>query len=261
MKIAKVNWDGEIGDNLLIETIQDVFDYQEHLANNTSLTFSKVVAARIPVDRWDHYGHEGEYGNSFNMAVQKCKIFGGRPIMEFDKISNSKCVAILGQIHKGHKVLINKVGGWCPVMESIHTILEVSEYSPKSDRKVVINSGTQYINLENDPKLEKRTIQYLSSVDKNYSYVLRLCEFSKEELVKIFEEFKLAGGRTVYVYTTGSNVHQMWEYSEAIIKSGLKSVEFEFNSGYDNKHKEVVHYLQLGGVKVVLIGGTHEEAI
>ena len=254
MKLAKVEWYGEeVCENILLETVQDVLDYQDLLVTNTSETFSRMVKDRIPVARWDHYGHDGAYGNSFNMAVQKCKIFGGRPIMEFDKITNTKCISILGQIQKGQQVVINKVGGWCPVMDSVHKVLEVTDYQPHSNRKVVINPDTQYINLENDPDLEKRTIEYLSAIDQNYSYVLRLCEYSEDELVQIFKEFMSAGGHTVYVYTTGSNVNQMWEYSRAIISSGLKNVIFEFNSGTDADILEVVQYLKDNSIIVELI--------
>ena len=257
MRVAIVRWhQSEVCENLIIESIEDVFAYQEHLAKNTSDTFSKVVKARIPNTCWDHYGHEGEYGNSFNMAVQKCKILGGRPIMEFDKITNEKCIAILGCIQKGMKVLINKVGGWCYLHSDYHEVLGYKEYVPSSERKAVINENTQYINLENDPTLEKRSIEYLSSVDENYSYVLRLIEYSDEELAIVFKQFIAFGGHTVYVYTTGSNVNQMWDYSRAIIKSGLKNIVFEFNAGMNGQIAEVINFLKDSSITVGLVGET-----
>ena len=254
MQLAKVEWYGnEICENILLSTYEDVLEYQQLLVNNTNNTFHKVVTSKIPLTRWDHYGWDYKYGNSFNLAVQKCKIFGGRPIMEFDKITNEKCVSILSCIHKGQSVVINKVGGWCPVTGSIHKILEINDYIPKSDRQAVIKDNTKYINLENDPKLEGRTIEYLSALDKNYSYILRLVEYSKEELINIFKEFITKGGEIVYVYTTGSNVGQMWEYSEAIIGSGLKTVAFEFNWGYNEQHKDVVEYLTENHITVEVL--------
>lgn len=254
MQLATVKWhDNEICTNILLETSEDVFQYQELLANNAAMTVDHLFKSKIPVNRWDHFGHEGAYGNPFNMAVQMAKIEGGRPLFNLDRVANEICVAILKQIMKGDTVLINKVGGWCPYTPSIHEIIEVKDFVYTSNRKAVIKNNTKYINLENDHILEKRTKDYLGALDQNFSFILCLREYSERELVKIFEEFSAKGGQIVYVYTTGSDVAQMWEYSEAIIKSGLKVVEFEFNAGYTDEHKEVVEYLQQNQVSVTLI--------
>lgn len=255
MKTAQIKWHGEvIQNNLLLDSYEDVLEYQELLAKNTSQTFDRVVTSRISINSWDHYGYEGEYGNSFNMAVQKCKILGGRPILEFDKVTNEKCVAMLKVINRGETVIVNSVGGWCYIMPDIHEIMsEPVEYVPKSQRQAVILDNTKYINLENDPQLENRTKEYLGELDQNYSYILCLNEYHNHELIEIFKEFKSKGGEIVYVYTTGTNTVQMWDYSKAIIDSGIKFVEFEFNAGEDSEHKEIVKYLIDNGVEVKLL--------
>jgi hypothetical protein len=255
MKTVNIKWHGEtIQTNLLLESYEDILEYQEMLAVNTSRTFDNMIKSRIPVDRWDHYGRGGEYGNSFNMAVQKCKIFGGRPILEFDKVTNEKCLAILKVIQRGEIVVVNSVGGWCNLMTEIHEMIgEPIDYVPKSQRQAVIKDNTKYINLENDPRLEKRTKEYLSELDKNYSYILCLNEYNQNELIEIFKEFRSKGGEIVYVYTTGTNIVQMWEYCAAIVTAQIKFVEFEFNAGYGAEHKEVVKFLIDSGVEVKLL--------
>ena len=54
----------------------------------------------------------------------------------------------------------------------------------------------------------------------------------------------------MYVYTTGINVDQMYDYSSAIISSGIKEVWFEFNAGWDENFQGVIDFLEGSGVSV-----------
>lgn len=107
-----------------------------------------------------------------------------------------------------------------------------------------IKENTQYINLENDPELEERTRQYLGERDANYSHILNLHKFSKANLVKVFTEFKANGGSIVHVYTTGTNVPQMYEYFDAAKEAGLNDFVFEFNAGTGNGIDRFINHIK-----------------
>ena len=92
--------------------------------------------------------------------------------------------------------------------------------------------------------------KYLSKKDECYSYVLNLYSFSQEELRAIFEEFKQEGGEILYVYTTGLNVPQMYAYTEAAMKAGIKNFEFDFNSGINDDIKTYLTETEKKGVSV-----------
>lgn len=108
----------------------------------------------------------------------------------------------------------------------------------------VINDKTQYINLENDPHLEEHTRQYLGQRDPKFSYILNLGGYSKDALVQVFTEFKAKGGKTVYVYTTGMNVPQMYEYFDAAQKAGLHDFEFHFNAFITDRIQGFIEHIK-----------------
>lgn len=245
MKLAKIKWYGnEVCENIILSSLEDILEYQQLLTRNTVDTFSYVAKNNIPVDRWDHYGSNGDYGNSFNLTIQTCKLSGGRPVLEFDKITNSKCLNMSKIINMGRDVVVNKNGGYCDFCPTRHEILEYcGDFKSSTNKAAVIKENTKYINLENDPVLERHSKDFLNKVDSNYSYVLRLCEFSKDELISVFKDFKSKGGEVVYVYTTGSNVSQMWEYCNAVIAAGLKNIVFEFNAGEIEGHQDLFEFL------------------
>ena len=165
-------------------------------------------------------------------------------------MADQKIKNMLDSVQAGETLLVNSVGGYCPFTEGYHKIIEESEYVAIRKRTYVINKNTKYINLENDPELEEHTIKYLTSIDPNYSYICELRNYNIEELVEIFKDFQDNGGDTVYVYTTGMDVPQMYDYTEAIVQSGIKKVEFEFNAGYDMEHDGIIEDLKINNINV-----------
>lgn len=98
--------------------------------------------------------------------------------------------------------------------------------------------GCKIINLENDEHLESRTLEYMKSHDyiskEEFSYITECHRYDTESLTEIFLKFYGVGGEEVYVYTTGTNVNQMYDYLEAAIKAELSSLVIEFNAGIDD---------------------------
>ena len=122
-------------------------------------------------------------------------------------------------------------------------VLSNEPYDPTEEATYEIKENTKYINLENDAELEKHTLKHFKEVDPNYSYVCNLRSFSQAELIKIFKEFKANGGETAYLYTTGFDVDQVFEYSYALQEAGITKIDFEFNSGITDKLQDALDTL------------------
>ena len=51
------------------------------------------------------------------------------------------------------------------------------------------------------------------------------------------------GGETAYLYTTGFDVDQVFEYSYALQEAGITKIDFEFNSGITDKLQDALDTL------------------
>lgn len=164
-------------------------------------------------------------------------------MLEMDGLIQQKFLNMADNISKGRKLLVNPLGGYCFMTDDVN-ILSEDSFETAFQLTYSIKANTQYINLENDPELEERTRQYLGERDPNYSHILNLHKFSKDDLVKVFTEFKENGGSIVHVYTTGTNVPQMYEYFEAAKDAGLNDFVFEFNAGTENGISEFIQHIK-----------------
>lgn len=218
------------GDWLLIENYETLIEYMEHVSERSAEQLVRLIKSETDVERWDHMITRTPEGSILAATIAKCKIQGKSPVFEFDSMLRVKFMNMLDDIHKGRKLLVNKLGGYCSMLDDWEIVAE-RDVDFKFKPTHVVNKNTQYINLENDPTLEKHSVEFLESVDSNYSYVLNLHKYSPAMLESVFKKFIDAGGHTVFVYTTGINVPQMYEYFDAAINSGIKNFEFEFNSG------------------------------
>lgn len=241
---------GELADYIQLKTINDVHEYMEHLGHDVSEAIAKLIRSDIMPENWDHVRMSGSKGGVLRASVMTAYVKETNPLYEIDSLIQTKLMNMMKEIVKGEVVLVNMNGGYCTFSEDYHTILCEVEFDDTPKDTSVINKNTKYINLENDPELEKRTIEYLSQQDKNYSYVLNLRNYDVAALTEIFKSFVQNGGEVVYVYTTGLDVQQMFDYSEALIAAGIKHVEFEFNCGKHEKHDEVIKYLNDHDVNV-----------
>ena len=101
-----------------------------------------------------------------------------------------------------------------------------------------LKPNSKYIILENDHEVDPEGHKILSKIEENYSSLTALSKHSKEEIENVLKNFKENGGETVYVYTTGQNVNQMYEYTDAIINAGINNMKIDFNLGIKKDHKE-----------------------
>lgn len=217
------------GQWILVENPVDLMAFMEHTSNQVVAQVSHLIREKAEVESWGDLPRNTPAAGILAATVAHCKLHGKNPIYELDGIINKRFSNMLAEILDGKRVLINSAGGYCFMLPEWE--IETEEPVDMGWKPThVINDKTQYINLENDPYLEAHTRQYLGQRDTNFSYILNLGGYTKDALVQVFTEFKAKGGKTVYVYTTGMNVPQMYEYFDAAQKAGLNDFEFHFNA-------------------------------
>lgn len=218
---------------LLLETFNELTEYMEFTSGRVVQQITRLLKSKVGPERWDHMITRTPEGGILAAAIMYCHTHGKSPLLEMDGIIQKKYLNMADKIAKGEKLLVNPLGGYCTMGDDV-SILSETTFETAFQLTYTIKKNTQYINLENDPELEERTRQYLGERDPNYSHILNLHKFSKKDLVTVFTEFKENGGSIVHVYTTGTNVPQMYEYFEAAKEAGLNDFVFEFNSGTEN---------------------------
>lgn len=186
--------------------------------------FKTAVDENMPVSRWDHiYGLLG-------FSTKTAQITGEAPLLVADKILSQKQSDMLEMLSQGKSIFVNKMGGYHEFTDETHKIVEQKDYIFNKEDFINIAENPSLINLENDPVLEKHTLQYFKERELEVSSIINLKRFHKEDLVKIFNDFADKGGYGVYVYTTGAGVDQMREYIDAVIESKLNELTIELNS-------------------------------
>ncbi|ASV44343.1 hypothetical protein PBI_SCTP2_328 [Salicola phage SCTP-2] len=262
MKLASVHYhcDNTTTENIMIENTDDLIEYQEYLNKKLEDSMVRIFKSNVRPDRWNHLCRKKNHGDSIMAhSIIKSETFSGdNPLLKAPELAQYKIESMTKWLLRGETVLINKNGGWCTPC-SIIEIVDVEEYTYSEydgeDKESYYHIGnpTKAINLENDPDLEQRTKDYFEEInDTDPSYITNLREFSKKELIDIFNQFYENEGGHVFVYTTGVDVDQMYEYSDAIIESRIEKVVFEFNAGYNDNHKDVVRYLEDNNITVTV---------
>lgn len=246
MKIANISVLNQNPCNyFMLQNIDDLIEYQELLNGELEESFHKIITSSVEPRKWSHLLNENSQGDTtIAHSILKCEAEGGNPLLKAPALAQQKINRIKQHISNGETVIVNMKGGYC-FLDKNTEILSVDEYVRKDKRVYHIGENTKIINLENDPELEKRTIEYFEEQnDNNPSYILNLRSFSKSDLIKVFTEFQEKGGSQVYVYTTAMDIPQMREYCEAIVEAGIKEVVFEFNAGMNPDIEAVVDDLK-----------------
>lgn len=240
MKSITIDFYGNEADYILLENVDDVIEYNETiLQRDAGIAAQRMLKTSLKPDQFDHLITQDGPGGIIAAAYSKAKFVASSPLLEVGITSDSKIARMLSHAAQGEQIMINEVGGYC--FRTPETkILREGPYSPFEHATYVIKENTKYINLENDAVLEDHTIKHLRKVDKFYSYITNLRSFSKEDLVKVFNEFKANGGEAAYLYTTGFDVDQVHEYCEALQEAGITKIDFEFNSGITVKLQEAL---------------------
>lgn len=227
---------------LLLENFSELTEYMEFTSGRVVAQITRLLKSKVGPERWDHMitalQKVAFWQRLSCIARHMAKAHCLKWMVSFSK----SILNMADKIAKGQKLLVNPLGGYCSMGDDV-VILSETAFETAFQLTYTINKNTQYINLENDPELEERTRQYLGERDPNYSHILNLHKFSKKDLVSVFTEFKENGGSIVHVYTTGTNVPQMYEYFEAAKEAGLNDFVFEFNSGTENGIDDFIKHI------------------
>jgi hypothetical protein len=219
---------------VLIENIQDVKEYAEEIENLTTNAIGRIMSSNISMERFDHYLSKTNQGDGILLtSFLQCKIKGGNPLIESGSILHQKILSITTSVMDGEKIIVNPSGGYT-------TLPDDWDYIPvdKPEQPVYyhIAEKPSLINLENDPELEEWTKKYFESNNLELSFVKELRKHDLEDLTEIFKEFKLKGGYGLYVYTTGLDIPQMYEYCDAACDAGLTKIVIDLNAGEEDEH-------------------------
>lgn len=211
----------------LVSSLQELEEYREMTDKMFTKGVHSLIKSHEPIERWDHIAYKSEFGNLLMHALSSARAKGKSPMIELANIYDRKLMSMLDLITKGYKLLINDVGGYCYITHDNYKV--VDNYVKK--KYYYIRSNTKFINLENDPFLESYTMDNLSNLDKNYSYILDTQSLIKEELKSILIEFKSKGGSGIWQYTTAMAIEQLYMYIDTGIEVGLTDFVINFNSG------------------------------
>lgn len=250
---------GEEAEGTLIESIDDVKKIRTALKNAEDGVLKKYALSGETPSRINHIT------NGFRpleMAIAALSIERGyreekNPLYFLGESSDTYIGSLTSSLING-PVFINSNGGMTPIMVMNEPYLEIMKAENveifEERTKVYMPDNPRVINLENDWEPEEKAIEWMENEygRGKYAYITELRLITKRHLGFIFDDFVKKGGHTVYVYTTGSNHEQMYEYSEIAMLSGLKKFIFDFNCGMDDDIKKFIKWLsQRANVKLL----------
>lgn len=264
-------WENKEMEGVLIENMDDVEQYSNIIQFYGEKAIKKILKNGINNIPPDHLitGMQGHEKGLSMFAHYKATFNQSNTLREMDGAVNQYLDSLIKIVNNFDKAFINVNGGIMPVKDDLMEIRNVENIKWKSDKRssYVIRKNTKVINLENDPCLERKAVDYMKEVletnskysfENEYSFIKELILFDKEDLKNVFEEFIEKGGETVFVYTTGRNVQQMYDYSNAAIEAGLNHFIFDFNSGTNEEIDNFVEWLKEQGAKVDLVNVEEE---
>lgn len=250
MKTVKVNLphlgdQGQSVEMYLIENDDDASEYFRFNNNMAAKCFDHVLKHRLPIEKFDHMGwgygtvessimmlalHRAKH-NKIDVDRQGRSIWNN-PLYQIFPAAAEKEFSIRKFYNEHGAILVNKSGGFMPLGRDQYTILEtydtvIHSKAPEDE----LNEGNKWIVLENDYSLPVESRKFLEKMDPNFSIVFDLRGHKEDRLVKTFEYFKKHGGEVVFVYTTGLDVEQMYEYVRCMKKADLNTLKFYFNTG------------------------------
>lgn len=262
MKTARViltYLDNTEAEYYFIENEADLKEYAAFTMNIAERASREVLNSGVSINKFDHLiPSQSAEGGIMTMALIKAK--GNRlkndlslaePDEEFFSIWNNplwhvfpaalqKIDIMRSSLTKGEKLLVNRCGGITPVFDGTKIVEIYDKELEDGIPKDIIKKATAYIVLENDYVLPRESERYLKAVDPNHSTIFNLrgrFHYLEDRLKKFMDN----GGHTVFVYTTGMDVKQMYDYTKIILKVGLKNLVFHFNTGLTDDIQEYLN--------------------
>lgn len=204
---------------ILLEDIQDVNAYQIYKERKIDedlfyyVTKGKTTPALVAALTLN----DANVIDRFAVAAHNCKI----------KI-----------LDMGYMVCINSSGGYIPVKEE--DIVEILGSINLRNKNLTLNNSNVIV-LENDPIMDEFTVEYFNKLNQPFSSIVNLREEMKRDSLKnSLEQFKnncLNETQIVFVYTTGIDEQQMYDYAQMCLDNGLTNFEYFFSVDTDTNDK------------------------
>lgn len=235
-----------IVDGVLLENYADIETFMKEVEYAEEMVITKFVKSKESNDRYNHIvsGFRPLERSIANLAIARGKMKGENPLYLLGESTKSFLKTVCKVMEYSGSVFLNPSGTVCSINKDME-ILEESEFTGfPNPPKFNIKKGSKVINLENDFELEQDAINYMNeNFNYNYSHILDMKTYDDKDFIKVFGQFAEQGGEYVYVYTTGMDYKQMYQYAKCAIQSGLKKFIFDFNSGMDKNINEFVSWL------------------
>lgn len=231
---------------IIVESADDIKLIRPELESAERGVLNKFVKSNESADRLAHIvsGFQPMERAIATLSISRGTLRGQNPIYLLGEASATYITTLLKLLAKGYTVFLNPSGGMC-VLDETFEIIESEDFAGfTKEAKYYIGKDSEVINLENDFELEDEATDFMRKNFKNYSYIKDMKVLSEYQFIQIFKEFSDQGGTTVYVYTTGMDFEQMYEYSRYALKCGLKQFIFDFNSGLDTEIRKFVAWLK-----------------
>lgn len=217
-------------ERFLLRNEEDLRNYAGYCGAHSEDFISNLLRSQLPVDRWSHIWDESPAGSALAVAMAKCEIEGGVPLVEYAKQFDARIARFASYISRGLSLVVNDAGGHFPIDDE-NMVIHEYQWLPVRVYSHTVNVGSTHIALENDPVMEPDADKELRRIDPKYSSVLELRKYDNAELLHVFKKFIAHGGHTVYVYTTGLDTGQMSKYIGVAFESGISNIVFNFNGG------------------------------
>lgn len=251
MKKVKVKYinQNSVDEGILFESLDDVKYLDKPLKRAEKGVLTKFVKSGESMDRLDHVipGFKPLEKAIACLAVTNSNFFGLDAVYLLPNSSKTYIDSLTSMLVRGYQVFQNRSGGLCPVEGTLEILEVIEDYLTeiKEDASYKIAENSKVINLENDWELENKSVDYMNErfTPWSYSYIKDLKTVTESQYKRIFKKFKEQGGEYVYVYTTGIDVEQMYEYSIHALDAGLSKFIFDFNKGLDKEINKFIDWL------------------
>lgn len=226
---------------ILVNNLDDLIEYNDMLTEKVAESTARLLKSNVEWDRYDHFANLEDIGDlTLFTSYQTCRITGGSPLFEVNNHIKEKMRTMVKYLDQGETVLINDKGGFCPYDPKTSNWIITLVDGPAVVVNVFTNVNPSLMNLENDADIEDRTKEYFKENKLELSYIKRLRKFDLAKLTEIFKKFREDGGYGLYVYTTGMDIPQMYEYCQAAVDAGLTEIKFEFSAGKEDAHEKLM---------------------
>jgi hypothetical protein len=251
MKVANVNYKycNEIVKGLIVENLSDIELLKKRYDVIETRVIHKLIKSDESPDRYNHVydslTDEEKAIARFAMSMTSIRDVKN-PLYLLGESSLTKLNTITKMLLKSSfPVFLNPYGGVTYVDGSIIELVEIFDFDGFKDKpRSKIKDNSKVITFENDHELERNAVEELYKLDKNFSFVTELRLFKKNQLLELTRKFVKQGGTTLYVYTTGIDVEQMYEYSEIAIQAGIQKFIFNFNCGINKDIQKFIDWLK-----------------